>query len=200
MNVPDLQWLPKLEGVSLSPDLISLAATAMARAKPGDWGAVAAKGGLVRGANLSENLRGLVLLAPIKPPAFRTAVISLNDRRVFLPGDRSGDLLSVCGELNRLTLPSAVLMSDFCLHDYGLLEKRCPPVMLTCDADFVSIGVDPASAPRARSAIESIWWQRWGGGLSLVIFSDLPGAQQFERRHLGSRVGNFQRLPYGVLR
>ncbi len=200
MNIPDLRLLPKIGQIALDKELIAKSVAAMKSIRPGSWVPAFATGGRVKGANLRPDLAAMLLTLQIKPPISRVVVLVAGTRRVLLPAESTEDLIELCREMRSVTLESAVVLCDFCRCDFGLYVKRNPPVLLSSPSDCTDLGLEIPSSAQPTSQTESIWWQRWGGELFKVVYTDSPSRPTFTRRTILLRVGKFEPLPYHVLR
>jgi hypothetical protein len=98
------------------------------------------------------------------------------------------------------SLLTVVVFHEFCTQNFGVVQRKVPPVRLISASDLGFVGLDEAVPYLPSSPGESLWWQRWGGELFAVSFADLPSDPIFIRRTLSSRVGRFEKLPYRVMR
>lgn len=200
MEIPDITWLPKIEEIKLPEKLIALALQSMSDTRPRSWATFPSKDGSVSGANLSSNLKALLIHPQVKPPAIKIVIIDITSNRVFLPTERMEDLLDVVRQVYSPLLSTIVVFNEFCIQNFGLTQKKVPPVRLASNADFSSTGLDQATITLPSSSNESIWWQRFGGELFLVNYADTSNEHFFKRQTIANRVGKFEKLPTWVLR
>jgi hypothetical protein len=201
MEIPNIEWLPKIENVSVPPALVAASIEELNGVIPRSvWSAIPARRSLFRGVALSSNLKALVLNAGVFPAHEKIVVVDIQEPKVFLPTERMHDLLEVCRQAYDLSLSTVVVFHEFCVQNYGLVIKKTAPVRLATSSDLAAVGLDPVTTPLPTAVDQSLWWQRWGGNLYLVTFTSYRNCQSFLLQTTHSYVGNCERLPSRMLR
>jgi hypothetical protein len=201
MDIPNIDWLPKIENVSVPLALVAASVEELNGLLPRYvWSAYPARRALFRGATLSSNLKALELNAGVFPAFVKIVVVDVQESKVFLPTERLQDLLEVCRRAYDLSLSTVVIFHEFCVRNYGLVQKKTAPVRLVTGSDLTAVGLDPVATPFPTAADQSLWWQRWGGKLFLVTFTLDQNSPSFLLRTTHRYAGNYKKLPSRVLR